>query len=132
MLIPIIILLKKVNMILVISLGGFSEEAEIPGIQYVLSPYKLNLVATPLFLKPGIPYSVKVDGGGKTDEYDCLFLFTENMGGGKQRKDAEEASHGGNSLCETCPSRGCGQGWETAGQLQPQERFRPKCQYLVR
>uniref|UniRef100_A0A0D9RLA3 Complement C5 n=3 Tax=Chlorocebus sabaeus TaxID=60711 RepID=A0A0D9RLA3_CHLSB len=42
------------------STGGFSEEAEIPGIKYVLSPYKLNLVATPLFLKPGIPYSIKV------------------------------------------------------------------------
>ncbi|KAG8518805.1 Complement C5 [Galemys pyrenaicus] len=42
------------------STGGISEEAEIPGIQYVLSPYKLNLVATPLFLKPGIPYSIKV------------------------------------------------------------------------
>uniref|UniRef100_A0A8C0P3T6 Complement C5 n=1 Tax=Canis lupus familiaris TaxID=9615 RepID=A0A8C0P3T6_CANLF len=42
------------------STGGFSEEAEIPGIKYILSPYKLNLVATPLFLKPGIPYSIKV------------------------------------------------------------------------
>ncbi|XP_029058501.1 complement C5 isoform X2 [Monodon monoceros] len=42
------------------STGGFSEEAEIPGIKYVLSPYKLNLVATPLFVKPGIPFSVKV------------------------------------------------------------------------
>ncbi|XP_051041245.1 complement C5 [Phodopus roborovskii] len=40
--------------------GGFSEEAEIPGIKYVLSPYTLNLVATPLFLKPGIPFSIKV------------------------------------------------------------------------
>lgn len=59
--IQISILLKKVNMILVIPLGGFSEEAEVPGIKYLLSPYKLNLVATPLFLKPGIPYSIKVD-----------------------------------------------------------------------
>nr|XP_004662810.2 complement C5 [Jaculus jaculus] len=42
------------------SAGGFSEEAEILGIKYVLSPYTLNLVATPLFLKPGIPYSIKV------------------------------------------------------------------------
>lgn len=48
---------------LVISLGGFSEEAEIPGIKYILSPYKVNLVATPLFLKPGIPFSVKVEEG---------------------------------------------------------------------
>lgn len=58
------ILLQQVNMILVISLGGFFEEAEFSGVRYVLSPYKLNLVATPLFLKPGIPYSVKVDEGG--------------------------------------------------------------------
>lgn len=71
-------------MILVISLGGFSEEAEIPGIKYILSPYKLNLVATSLFLKPGIPYSIKVDECGETAKYYCLFLFTESMGGGKQ------------------------------------------------
>ena len=42
------------------SSGGFSEEAEIPGVKYVLSPYTLNLVATPLFVKPGIPFSIKV------------------------------------------------------------------------
>ncbi|EDL08638.1 hemolytic complement, partial [Mus musculus] len=41
------------------SSGGFSEEAEIPGVKYVLSPYTLNLVATPLFVKPGIPFSIK-------------------------------------------------------------------------
>ncbi|KAI4589347.1 hypothetical protein MJG53_003755, partial [Ovis ammon polii x Ovis aries] len=49
--------------------GGFSEEAEIPGIKYVLSPYKLNLVATPLFVKPGIPYSIKVQ---VKDSFDHL------------------------------------------------------------
>ncbi|XP_058158448.1 complement C5 isoform X1 [Dasypus novemcinctus] len=48
--------------------GGFSEEAEIPGIEYVLSPYKLNLVATPLFLKPGIPYSIKVQVKDSLDQ----------------------------------------------------------------
>ncbi|XP_069431364.1 complement C5 [Ovis canadensis] len=51
------------------STGGFSEEAEIPGIKYVLSPYKLNLVATPLFVKPGIPYSIKVQ---VKDSFDHL------------------------------------------------------------
>ncbi|XP_054545130.1 complement C5 isoform X1 [Talpa occidentalis] len=50
------------------STGGLSEEAEISGIQYVLSPYKLNLVATPLFLKPGIPYSVKVQVKDSLDQ----------------------------------------------------------------
>ncbi|XP_048196754.1 complement C5 [Perognathus longimembris pacificus] len=50
------------------STGGFSEEAEIPGIKYVLSPYRLNLVATPLFLKPGIPYSIKVQVKDSLDQ----------------------------------------------------------------
>ncbi|XP_076999393.1 complement C5 [Tamandua tetradactyla] len=48
--------------------GGFSEEAEIPGIKYVLSPYQLNLIATPLFLKPGIPYSIKVQVKDSLDQ----------------------------------------------------------------
>uniref|UniRef100_A0A671FPC3 Complement C5 n=1 Tax=Rhinolophus ferrumequinum TaxID=59479 RepID=A0A671FPC3_RHIFE len=50
------------------SSGGFSENAEVPGIKYILSPYKLNLVATPLFLKPGIPYSVKVQVKDSLDQ----------------------------------------------------------------
>lgn len=64
-------------MILVISLGGFSEEAEFSTIKYVLSPYKLNLVATPLFLKPGIPYSIKVggDGGGGEKLLNIIVFF---------------------------------------------------------
>ncbi|XP_004849519.1 complement C5-like isoform X1 [Heterocephalus glaber] len=49
--------------------GGFSEEAEVPGIKYILSPYTLNLFATPLFLKPGIPYSIKVQ---VKDSFDQL------------------------------------------------------------
>ncbi|XP_075415152.1 complement C5 [Tenrec ecaudatus] len=48
--------------------GGFSEEAELHGIKYVLSPYKLNLVATPLFLKPGIPFSIKVQVKDSLDQ----------------------------------------------------------------
>ncbi|KYO23447.1 hypothetical protein Y1Q_0005805 [Alligator mississippiensis] len=40
--------------------GGHSEEAEFFGVKFVLSPYKLNLVATPLFVKPGLPFSIKV------------------------------------------------------------------------
>ncbi|XP_047379624.1 complement C5-like isoform X2 [Sciurus carolinensis] len=50
------------------SRGGFFEKAEVPGIKYVLSPYKLNLVATPLFLKPGIPYSIKVQVKDSLDQ----------------------------------------------------------------
>ncbi|XP_005382634.1 PREDICTED: complement C5-like isoform X2 [Chinchilla lanigera] len=48
--------------------GGLSEEAEVPGIRYVLSPYTLNLFATPLFLKPGIPYSIKVQVKDSLDQ----------------------------------------------------------------
>ncbi|CAO2597775.1 Complement C5 [Lemmus lemmus] len=48
--------------------GGFSEEADLPGIKYVLSPYTLNLVATPLFLKPGIPFSIKVQVKDSLDQ----------------------------------------------------------------
>ncbi|XP_053137809.1 complement C5 isoform X2 [Hemicordylus capensis] len=40
--------------------GGLSEDSEFLGIRYVLSPYKLNLVATPLFVKPGLPFHIKV------------------------------------------------------------------------
>ncbi|XP_006120838.2 complement C5 isoform X1 [Pelodiscus sinensis] len=42
------------------STGGLSEESEFAGVRYALSPYKLNLVATPLFVKPGLPFFIKV------------------------------------------------------------------------
>ncbi|XP_070614673.1 complement C5 [Erythrolamprus reginae] len=39
---------------------GHSEDAELTSIKYTLSPYKLDLIATPLFVKPGLPYFIKV------------------------------------------------------------------------
>uniref|UniRef100_A0A8B9THM1 Complement C5 n=1 Tax=Anas platyrhynchos TaxID=8839 RepID=A0A8B9THM1_ANAPL len=42
------------------STGGLSGEVEYTGVRYVVSPYKLNLIATPLFIKPGLPFFVKV------------------------------------------------------------------------
>ncbi|XP_034969300.2 complement C5 isoform X1 [Zootoca vivipara] len=42
------------------STGGHSEDSELFSVLYVLSPYKLNLVATPLFVKPGLPFYIKV------------------------------------------------------------------------
>ncbi|XP_006774055.1 PREDICTED: complement C5 isoform X1 [Myotis davidii] len=57
-----------IGVIVIESSGGFSEEAEFSAIKYVLSPYKLNLVATPLFLRPGIPYSIKVQVKDSLDE----------------------------------------------------------------
>ncbi|KAG2470047.1 CO5 protein, partial [Polypterus senegalus] len=42
------------------STGGISVDSELSNIKYVISPYSLNLVATPLFVKPSLPYYVKV------------------------------------------------------------------------
>ncbi|XP_074871961.1 complement C5 [Carettochelys insculpta] len=42
------------------STGGLSEESEFDEVRYALSPYKFNLVATPLFVKPGLPFFIKV------------------------------------------------------------------------
>ncbi|KAE8292578.1 Complement C5 Hemolytic complement Complement C5 beta chain [Larimichthys crocea] len=40
--------------------GGLSQEAEFASVKFVKSPYSLRLVSTPLFIKPGLPYSVQV------------------------------------------------------------------------
>ncbi|XP_072487882.1 complement C5 [Notamacropus eugenii] len=60
------------------STGGFYEEAEIPGIKYVLSPYQLNLIATPLFLKPGIPFPIKVQVKDPLDQFVGGVVITLN------------------------------------------------------
>ncbi|XP_060056047.1 complement C5 [Erinaceus europaeus] len=81
-----------IGVIVIESTGGFSEEAEIPGIQYILSPYNLNLVATSLFLKPGIPYSVKVQA---KDSFDQLVggipvtLSAEMIDGNQEASDLQ-------------------------------------------
>ncbi|NXW86151.1 CO5 protein, partial [Alopecoenas beccarii] len=40
--------------------GGLSGEAEFAGVRFAVSPYKLSLIATPLFVKPGLPFFIKV------------------------------------------------------------------------
>nr|XP_060613343.1 complement C5 [Anolis sagrei ordinatus] len=40
--------------------GGHSVDTELTSVLYAMSPYKLDLIATPLFVKPGLPYSIKV------------------------------------------------------------------------
>ncbi|XP_027723946.1 complement C5-like [Vombatus ursinus] len=60
------------------STGGFYEEAEVPGIKYVLSPYQLNLIATPLFLKPGIPFPIKVQVKDPLDQFVGGVVITLN------------------------------------------------------
>ncbi|XP_073455652.1 complement C5 [Aquarana catesbeiana] len=40
--------------------GAQSEESENSNVKYVLTPYRLTLIATPLFVKPTLPYHIKV------------------------------------------------------------------------
>ncbi|NXW58611.1 CO5 protein, partial [Eurystomus gularis] len=42
------------------TMGGLSGEAEFSGVRFAVSPYKLSLIATPLFVKPGLPFFIKV------------------------------------------------------------------------
>ncbi|XP_043421161.1 complement C5 [Prionailurus bengalensis] len=95
------------------STGGFSEEAEIPGIKYVLSPYKLNLVATPLFMKPGIPYSIKVQvknsfdqlvGGVPVTLSAQTFDVNQEMSNLESKKSVTRSSDGVASFMVNLPS----------------------------
>lgn len=36
------------------------EESELSTVKYVLTPYKLKLIATPLFMRPGLPFYMRV------------------------------------------------------------------------
>ncbi|XP_014346298.1 complement C5 [Latimeria chalumnae] len=40
--------------------GGHTEEAELAEVKYVMSPYSINLVATPSYVKPGLPFHIQV------------------------------------------------------------------------
>ncbi|XP_011613600.2 complement C5 isoform X1 [Takifugu rubripes] len=40
--------------------GGISQEAEFAAVKFVKSPYRLSLVSTPPFIKPGLPYNIQV------------------------------------------------------------------------
>ncbi|XP_062929523.1 complement C5 [Mobula hypostoma] len=42
------------------SSAGISEDAEYSEVKFTVSPYLINLVGTPLFVKPGLPYNVIV------------------------------------------------------------------------
>ncbi|XP_055003292.1 complement C5-like [Sorex araneus] len=50
---------KYLNIFVDVSAGSFKEN-KITDIKYSFSPYTLDLVATPLFLKPGNPFPIKV------------------------------------------------------------------------
>ncbi|XP_032372446.1 complement C5 isoform X2 [Etheostoma spectabile] len=42
------------------STGGITQEAEFAAVKFVKSPYRLSLVSTPPFIKPGLPYNIQV------------------------------------------------------------------------
>uniref|UniRef100_A0A8C9KXN3 Complement C5 n=1 Tax=Serinus canaria TaxID=9135 RepID=A0A8C9KXN3_SERCA len=49
--------------------GGLSEEVEFTGVRFAVSPYKLSLIATPLFVKPGLPFFIKVQVKDTMDDF---------------------------------------------------------------
>ncbi|NXV88534.1 CO5 protein, partial [Calonectris borealis] len=51
------------------SMGGLSGEAEFAGVRFAVSPYKLSLIATPLFVKPGLPFFIKVQVKDTVDHF---------------------------------------------------------------
>ncbi|OWK61377.1 Complement C5 [Lonchura striata] len=51
------------------SMGGLSGEVEFTGVRFAVSPYKLSLIATPLFVKPGLPFFIKVQVKDTMDDF---------------------------------------------------------------
>ncbi|XP_030063429.1 complement C5 [Microcaecilia unicolor] len=48
--------------------GGNSEESEFADVKYAFFPYTLKLVATPLFVRPGLPFHIKVQVRDTSDQ----------------------------------------------------------------
>ncbi|XP_061117126.1 complement C5 [Conger conger] len=40
--------------------GGLSQDTELATVKFCRSPYSISLIATPPFIKPGLPYSIRV------------------------------------------------------------------------
>lgn len=51
------------------SMGGLSGEVEFSEVKYAVSPYTLSLIATPLFIKPGLPFFIKVQVKDTVDRF---------------------------------------------------------------
>ncbi|KAI1232200.1 hypothetical protein IHE44_0007266 [Lamprotornis superbus] len=51
------------------STGGLSGEVEFSGVRFAVSPYQLGLIATPLFVKPGLPFFIKVQVKDTMDDF---------------------------------------------------------------
>ena len=40
--------------------GGLTQQAELVTVKFAVSPFSLSLIATPLFIKPALPYTIRV------------------------------------------------------------------------
>ncbi|XP_025950252.2 complement C5 isoform X1 [Dromaius novaehollandiae] len=72
------------------SMGGLSGEAEFDGVKYAVSPYKLNLIATPLFVKPGLPFFIKVQVKDTVDHFVGNLPITVTVKSFSEQMDATE------------------------------------------
>ncbi|XP_067294105.1 complement C5 [Pseudorasbora parva] len=50
----------RVTVLLQETTGGISQEAELSNVKFVETPFTLSLTATPPFIKPGLPYTMRV------------------------------------------------------------------------
>ncbi|XP_056092292.1 complement C5 isoform X3 [Rhinichthys klamathensis goyatoka] len=50
----------RVTVLLQETTGGISQEAELSSVKFVETPFTLSLSATPPFIKPGLPYGMRV------------------------------------------------------------------------
>ncbi|XP_051531363.1 complement C5-like isoform X2 [Myxocyprinus asiaticus] len=50
----------RVSVLLQESTGGISQQAVLSNVKFAQSPFTLSLIATPPFIKPGLPYSIRV------------------------------------------------------------------------
>ncbi|XDV20102.1 hypothetical protein PO909_025483 [Leuciscus waleckii] len=50
----------RVTVFLQETTGGISQEAELSSVKFVETPFTLSLSATPPFIKPGLPYAMRV------------------------------------------------------------------------
>ncbi|XP_031426628.1 complement C5 [Clupea harengus] len=50
------------------STGGLTQQAELVTVKFAVSPFSLSLIATPLFIKPALPYTIRAVVKGPTGE----------------------------------------------------------------
>ncbi|XP_051962068.1 complement C5-like isoform X2 [Xyrauchen texanus] len=50
----------RVSVLLQESTGGISQQAVLSNVKFAQSPFTLSLFATPPFIKPGLPYSIRI------------------------------------------------------------------------